>query len=36
MLLEQQALYTDLNDVQAERRFVETVMRLGKRFLVYN
>ena len=36
MLLDQRALYADLNDVQAERSFVETVMKLGKTFLVDN
>ena len=34
MLLDQRALYAALNDVQAERSFVETVMKLGKASLV--
>jgi hypothetical protein len=36
--MDRQRLYAELNDVQAERMFVENVMRLGKeyRYLDYH
>jgi hypothetical protein len=31
-IIERQRFYTELNDVQAERLFVENVMKLGNQF----